>query len=93
MKKFKHEIIEGDLYIISQFEIKANSGNFRPTHHDFRLFFQSNSRVAKIAEDPTIDRYGICPVSFSSIADKHTNMNYIIDKFCGSLSSFCQLSY
>ena len=78
MKKFKREVNEGQVYIMSQFGVGHNTSNFRATHHDYRIMFHKSTMVVNQPDDPSISRYGIVVTPTSSIFDKDTNLNHLV---------------
>lgn len=78
MRKFKNDMVEGEVYIISQFGVGQNASNFRATHQDYRIMFRLSTLLAKQADDNEIPGYGIHITPASSIYDKDTNLNYLI---------------
>lgn len=78
MKKFKSVVKEGEVYIISQFDVGHNTINFLATHHDYRIMFHTSTMVVNQADDPTISRYGTHIAPTPSIFAKDTNLKHLI---------------
>jgi len=45
--QFEKELVKGDVYLTSKFFVIANLGEYRSTHHSFKLNFQLGTKVMK----------------------------------------------
>lgn len=78
MKKFKNEIQEGEVFIVSQFGVSQNTSNFRATRHTYKIMFHMSTMFAKQVDDADIPRYGIQITPANAIYDSDTNLNYLV---------------
>lgn len=87
---FNHLLREGNVYDIHNFGVGPNSGNFRTTRHDFRLNFQSNTRVEPFAL-VSITRNLFNLVLFADILIPYYDTSYLtgITLTCLTLASIC----
>ncbi|KAF7814841.1 replication protein A 70 kDa DNA-binding subunit A-like [Senna tora] len=58
LNKFKPILKEGAVYVISQYSVGKNKGNFRVTSHEYKVIFQFTTRVIPAREDGRIHTYG-----------------------------------
>ena len=65
MRKFKSEVVEGQVYKIVYFSVIGNEGKFRASSHEFKILFTSKTKVSSAVSE-MIPRTGF---SFSNSAD------------------------
>ncbi|KAJ1375280.1 Nucleic acid-binding, OB-fold [Sesbania bispinosa] len=54
---FENSINEGNVYMLENLSVALNSGKYKPTMHEFRMFFKRETRVT-LVEDSSIPLYG-----------------------------------
>lgn len=58
MTKFRRDIVEGNVYKITSFTVVDNNGAYRATDHEFKILFNSKTRV-QIDQCDSILRLGL----------------------------------
>ena len=75
--KFKTQLIEGQIYIISYFGVGCNTGFFRTTKHEYRLSFQLRT-IVRPYESEIIPLYGFKFVGFDEILQFDNQYPYLV---------------
>ncbi|KAJ1413129.1 hypothetical protein SESBI_19892 [Sesbania bispinosa] len=66
---FENSINEGNVYMLENLSVALNSGKYKPTMHEFRMFFKRETRVT-LVEDSSIPLYGFSFVPFVEILNE-----------------------
>ncbi|KAJ1383413.1 hypothetical protein SESBI_43413 [Sesbania bispinosa] len=66
---FENSINEGNVYMLENLSVALNSGKYKPTMHEFRMFFKRETRVP-LVEDSSIPLYGFSFVPFVEILNE-----------------------
>ncbi|KAF7826721.1 ribonuclease H [Senna tora] len=77
--KFRDILKEGDVYIMSQFNVVSASSSFRPTRHAFKLNFMFQNRVALSDDDGSIHHFGFSFVEVQRIISGELDPNILVD--------------
>ncbi|KAJ1377870.1 hypothetical protein SESBI_48423 [Sesbania bispinosa] len=83
MRKFANLLVEGAVYKMAYFEVVRNLGSYRATEHEFRLFFDSRTRVVP-TESELIPRFGFSLKNTQDVVDTKGKSDYLMD-FMGVL--------
>ncbi|KAJ1386317.1 Nucleic acid-binding, OB-fold [Sesbania bispinosa] len=78
MRKFGNVIVEGEVYKMIYFAVVKNVGNFRATTHEFKLIFNSMTRVFR-AESLLIPEYGLSLSSSEDIRNNKGESEFLYD--------------
>lgn len=78
---FKHKLIEGKVYKLSNFTVLLNSGAYRTTTHTYKLMFQMNTKVEESHdhESSLIPNYGLTLTNISQITSRTQDYEYLVD--------------
>ncbi|KAJ1402374.1 hypothetical protein SESBI_28066 [Sesbania bispinosa] len=66
---FENSINEGNVYMLENLSVALNSGKYKPTMHEFRMFFKRETRIT-LVEDSSIPLYGFSFVPFVEILNE-----------------------
>ncbi|KAJ1412240.1 Nucleic acid-binding, OB-fold [Sesbania bispinosa] len=78
MRKFGNVIVEGEVYKMIYFSVVKNVSNFRATKHEFKLIFNSRTRVFR-AESLLIPEYGLSLSSSEDIRNTKVESEFLYD--------------
>ncbi|KAF7810577.1 hypothetical protein G2W53_037320 [Senna tora] len=67
------------VYVMSQFNVRSNSGGFRAAKHGFKLNFQFQTRIAETDDDESIERYGFEFLPASRIFAPNFDHDILVD--------------
>ncbi|KAF7822124.1 replication protein A 70 kDa DNA-binding subunit [Senna tora] len=77
--KFKNNLKEGAVYIMSGFNVVASSSTFRATRHSYKLNFQYQTRIARADDDGSIHQFGFEFVPAVKIISGELDQNILVD--------------
>ncbi|KAF7821903.1 replication protein A 70 kDa DNA-binding subunit C-like [Senna tora] len=77
--KLLNVLKEGSVYVMSQFTVGSNSGNFRAAKHEFKLNFQFQTRIAQTDDDESIEKYGFEFLHASTIFAPDFDKDILVD--------------
>ncbi|KAJ1435519.1 Nucleic acid-binding, OB-fold [Sesbania bispinosa] len=75
---FENSINEGNVYMLENLSVALNSGKYKPTMHEFRMFFKRETRVT-LVEDSSIPLYGFSFVPFVEILNETKDDRRLVD--------------
>ncbi|KAJ1429520.1 Nucleic acid-binding, OB-fold [Sesbania bispinosa] len=75
---FENSINEGNVYMLENLSVTLNSGKYKPTMHEFRMFFKRETRVT-LVEDSSIPLYGFSFVPFVEILNETKDDRRLVD--------------
>ncbi|KAJ1414826.1 Nucleic acid-binding, OB-fold [Sesbania bispinosa] len=75
---FENGINEGNVYMLENLSVALNSGKYKPTMHEFRMFFKRETRVT-LVEDSSIPLYGFSFVPFVEILNETKDDRRLVD--------------
>ncbi|KAJ1407816.1 hypothetical protein SESBI_24005 [Sesbania bispinosa] len=75
---FENSINEGNVYMLENLSVALNSGKYKPTMHEFRMFFKREIRVT-LVEDSSIPLYGFSFVPFVEILNETKDDRRLVD--------------
>ncbi|KAJ1419474.1 Nucleic acid-binding, OB-fold [Sesbania bispinosa] len=75
---FENSINEGNVYMLENLCVALNSGKYKPTMHEFRMFFKRETRVT-LVEDSSIPLYGFSFVPFVEILNETKDDRHLVD--------------
>ncbi|KAJ1381999.1 Nucleic acid-binding, OB-fold, partial [Sesbania bispinosa] len=75
---FEGVLLEGSVYMLENFSVALNSAEFKPTMHEFRLFFKRETQV-RLIEDSSIPINGFSFVDFSEILNEKNKESHLVD--------------
>ncbi|KAJ1423484.1 Nucleic acid-binding, OB-fold [Sesbania bispinosa] len=78
MRKFMNIIAEGEVYKMNSFSIVKNDGIYRATRHQFKLIFNSKTKVFPV-ESQLIPEFGLSLVSSDVILSTKGESPYLFD--------------
>ncbi|KAF7828021.1 replication protein A 70 kDa DNA-binding subunit D-like [Senna tora] len=77
--KFKNNLKEGAVYIMSGFNVVASSSTFRATRHSYKLNFQYQTRIARADDDGSIHQFRFEFVPAVKIISGELDQNILVD--------------
>ncbi|KAJ1378505.1 Nucleic acid-binding, OB-fold [Sesbania bispinosa] len=75
---FENSINEGNVYMLENLSVALNSGKYKPTMHEFRMFSKRETRVT-LVEDSSIPLYGFSFVPFVEILNETKDDGRLVD--------------
>ncbi|KAJ1409100.1 Nucleic acid-binding, OB-fold [Sesbania bispinosa] len=75
---FEGIVLEGNIYMLENVSVALNSAKFKPTIHEFRLFFKRETQVRMI-EDSNIPMNGFSFVPFTDILNEKNDESRLVD--------------
>ncbi|KAJ1432543.1 Nucleic acid-binding, OB-fold [Sesbania bispinosa] len=85
MMRFAQDVVEGQVYRLTNFGLTANSGKFRAAAHEFKLVFNAGTRLIPCHSVP-IPLSGLSLVKSSEIKETNGCSNFLLD-FMGVLTA------
>jgi len=76
-EKWQDELKEESCYIMENFEVDANRGQYRATDHEYRLAFMKATRVTQ-QDMLEIPKYVYNFTAFDDILNRTTSPDYLI---------------
>ena len=77
MPFFENFLLEGNVYVMSNLAVALNSTKYKPTNHEFKIFFKREIGVFLI-EDSEIPINGFSFVPYSQILTEKREDNYLV---------------
>ncbi|KAJ1404934.1 hypothetical protein SESBI_26229 [Sesbania bispinosa] len=78
MQKFAKSVVEGEIYMVTNFRLNRNSGRFRACGHDYRMVFHTGTKVLRY-HNISIPVPGFCFLKTSEIKKTHGRSDYLLD--------------
>ncbi|KAJ1411964.1 Nucleic acid-binding, OB-fold, partial [Sesbania bispinosa] len=75
---FERNILEGNVYMISNLSVALNAAKFKPTFHEFRMFFKRETEV-RLIEDSTIPNNVFSFFPFKDILNEELEDRHLVD--------------
>ncbi|KAJ1398112.1 hypothetical protein SESBI_31349 [Sesbania bispinosa] len=75
---FEQNLVEDNVYMISNLNVALNSAKFKPTSHEFRMFFKRETEVRWV-EDSTIPVNAFCFVPYNDILNESNEERHLVD--------------
>ncbi|KAJ1412634.1 hypothetical protein SESBI_20365 [Sesbania bispinosa] len=88
---FENSINEGNVYMLENLSVALNSGKYKPTMHEFRMFFKRETRVT-LVEDSSIPLYGFSFVPFVEILNETKDDSRLVGIQFSQLSDHASLT-
>ncbi|KAF7807306.1 replication protein A 70 kDa DNA-binding subunit B-like [Senna tora] len=79
VNKFKNNLKEGAVYVMSGFNVVPSSSSFRSTRHSYKLNFQYQTRIARADDDGSIHQFGFEFVPAVKIISGELDQNILVD--------------
>ncbi|KAJ1378390.1 hypothetical protein SESBI_47922 [Sesbania bispinosa] len=76
--RIENSINEGNVYMLENLSVALNSGKYKPTMHEFRMFFKRETRVT-LVEDSSIPLYDFSFVPFVEILNETKDDRRLVD--------------
>ncbi|KAF7807997.1 replication protein A 70 kDa DNA-binding subunit B-like [Senna tora] len=78
-RRFKRLFNEGEVIILSLFDVAHNNGTFRMTNHKYRIIFQYRTKVVRSSDDVPIQYFGFDFVNLRFIRCGVVDSTLLID--------------
>ncbi|WJX89950.1 hypothetical protein P8452_71901 [Trifolium repens] len=75
---FRHQLFEGDVYLMSNFTVVPEAGLNRTTTHPYQLHFIYKTKVSR-CQDCSIEKFGLSLTTIANLCSYSANHAFLVD--------------